>query len=111
MPREKKNNEMRNRKRKRKAKRKRKREKKNKRKGRKENKEKLRHKRMKKRNSCLLHLKRRKKKRAGGGIRTVDWRIDFLERESHFSLRSRLIRSSDFFGPKSKVVLHIEDYT
>ena len=60
MPREKKN-EMRNRKRKRKAKRKRKREKKNKRKGRKENKEKLRNKRKEKMNSCLLHLKRRKR--------------------------------------------------
>ena len=57
MPREKKNNEMRNRKRKRKAKR----EKKNKRKGRKENKEKLRNKRKEKRNSWLLHWKRRKK--------------------------------------------------
>ena len=33
------------------------------------------------------------------------------ERESHFSLGLRPIGSSDFFGSRSKVVLHIEDYT
>ena len=36
---------------------------------------------------------------------------DFRERGSDFSLRSRAIRLSDFFGPRSKVVLRIEDYT
>ena len=30
----------------------------------------------------------------------------FLERESTFSLRSRMIRPSDFFGPRKKAVLH-----
>ena len=29
---------------------------------------------------------------------------------SDFSLRSRAIGPSDFFGPRRKVVLHIEDY-
>ena len=33
-----------------------------------------------------------------------------LERESTFSLRSRLIRSSDFDGARRKVVLCSEDY-
>ena len=33
------------------------------------------------------------------------------ERESHFSLCLQPIGPSDFFGPRSKVVLHIEDYT
>ena len=35
----------------------------------------------------------------------------FRERESGFSLRSRLIGPSDFFGPRSKVVLRIEGFT
>ena len=29
----------------------------------------------------------------------------------NFSLGFRVIGPSDFFGPRSKVVLHIEDYT
>ena len=33
------------------------------------------------------------------------------ERESHFSLGLQSIGPSDFFGPRSKVVIHIEDYT
>ena len=33
------------------------------------------------------------------------------ERENHFSLGLRPIGPSDFFGPRSKVVLYIEDYT
>ena len=33
-----------------------------------------------------------------------------LERESTFSLRSRLIRQSDFNGARRKVVLRGEDY-
>ena len=33
------------------------------------------------------------------------------ERESTFSLRSRLIRSSEFFGARRKVVLYNEAYT
>ena len=41
-------------------------------------------------------------------------RFEFLilerERESTFSLRSRLIRPSDFDGARRKVVLHGEDY-
>ena len=41
----------------------------------------------------------------------MGWFCDFLlERERDFSLKSGLIRLSDFFGPKRKVVLHIEDY-
>ena len=34
---------------------------------------------------------------------------NFSERVSDFSLRSRAIRQSDFFGPRRKVVLRIED--
>ena len=34
----------------------------------------------------------------------------FLERESTFSLDFRLIQPSDFFEPRSKVVLRGEDY-
>ena len=35
---------------------------------------------------------------------------DFRERGSDFSLRSRAIRPSDFFGPRRKVVLRCESY-
>ena len=35
--------------------------------------------------SVILSLYSKDQKRAGGGIRTVDWRIDFLERESLLS--------------------------
>ena len=35
---------------------------------------------------------------------------DFRERESTFSLRSRLIRPSDFFGARRKVVLRSEGF-
>ena len=34
----------------------------------------------------------------------------FRERGSDFSLRSRAIGQSDFFGPRRKVALHCEDY-
>ena len=35
---------------------------------------------------------------------------DFRERGSDFSLRSRAIRPSDFFGPRSKAVLRSEGF-
>ena len=35
----------------------------------------------------------------------------FRERRCHFSLRSRAIGRSDFFGPRRKVVLRIEGNT
>ena len=35
----------------------------------------------------------------------------FSERVCNFSLGFPAIRPSNFFGPRSKVVLHIEDYT
>ena len=35
----------------------------------------------------------------------------FRERRYPFSLGLRSIEPSNFFGPRSKVVLHIEDYT
>ena len=35
---------------------------------------------------------------------------DFRERVSDFSLRSRAIRPSDFFGPRRKVVLRSEGF-
>ena len=59
-----------------------------------------------KRNSCLLHLKRRKTKRAGK--RCSELSFHFLKRESTFSLDFRAIRPSKFFGARRKVVLRDE---
>ena len=48
----------------------------------------------------------------GGETFTVSLGFDiFSERVCNFSLGSRTIGPSDFFWPRRKVVLHIEDYT
>ena len=41
---------------------------------------------------------------------TVSLGFGFRERECHFSLRSRAIRSSNHFESRRKTVLHIMDY-
>ena len=38
------------------------------------------------------------------------WILSFSERESHFSLKYRAIRPSEFFGARRKVVLRDEAY-
>ena len=45
-----------------------------------------------------------------GENRIQKWSF-FSERVCNFSLGFPTIGQSDFFGPRSKVVLHIEDYT
>ena len=45
-----------------------------------------------------------------GENRIQKWSF-FRERRCNFSLGFWVIGLSDFFGPRSKVVLHIEDYT
>ena len=45
-----------------------------------------------------------------GEVQIQKWWI-FSERVCNFSLGLRSIGPSDFFEPRSKVVLHIEDYT
>ena len=59
-----------------------------------------------KRNSCLLHLKRRKTKTCRE--RCSELSFHFLDREREFSLYFRAIRLSKFFGERSKVVLRGE---
>ena len=49
----------------------------------------------------------KKKKRNGF---TEGFFLDFLERESHFSLDYRAIGPSEFFGARRKAVLHGEAY-
>ena len=44
------------------------------------------------------------------GIAELRFLIFFSERGSDFSLRSRAIRSSDFVGPRRKVVLRSEGF-
>ena len=64
-------------------------------------------------------IRRRKEGKGKKGTKNVQGRnglqwvgfVIFFLRERDFPLKSRLIRPSDFFGPKRKVVLHIEDYT
>ena len=62
-----------------------------------------------------VHLLQKGKKRAVGRrkcrIKNGLGIVIFRERGSDFSLRSRQIGPSDFFGPRSKVVLRIEDNT
>ena len=62
-------------------------------------------------NSDHLLSSKAKRKRAGegGNLRRLGFWV-FSERVSDFSLRSRAIRSSDFFGPRSKAVLRSEGF-
>ena len=57
-------------------------------------------------NSCLLKMNKAKENVQEENRGDAEARfLIFLERESTFSLDFRLIRPSDFFGPRSKVVL------
>ena len=48
---------------------------------------------------------------AGGGVQKARFFLSFRERRCNFSLGFRVFGPSDLFGPRSKVVQHIEDYT
>ena len=59
----------------------------------------------------IFSLYSKGQKREGGGRNLHKLRFwVFRERGSDFSLRSRAIGSSDFFGPRRKVVLRSEGF-
>ena len=62
-------------------------------------------------NSVISYIQKGRRKRAGEKRIHSEHKVWFSsERVSTFSLRSRLIRSSDFFGARRKVALRSEAY-
>ena len=62
--------------------------------------------------SVIFFIQKTKRKREGEENTCRELGFDvFRERACHFSLRSRAIGPSDFFGPRRKAVLHSEGYT
>ena len=62
-------------------------------------------------NSVISFIQKTKRKCEGEENTCRELGFDvFRERVCHFSLRSRAIRPSDFFGPIRKAVLHSEGY-
>ena len=62
-------------------------------------------------NSVISFIQKTKRKSEGEENNCRELGFDvFRESVCHFSLRSRVIGPSDFFGPRTKTVLHSEGY-